>query len=71
MSSFSYLRVDNLNGIVEIYDYANDKMRIIETAEEVILKRGRVTINATLDLFDNGEKSMLFIKLIDKLKNYS
>ncbi len=71
LPSFSYLRVDNLNEIVEMYNYNEDNMRIINTSQEVVLINDRVKINTTLDNFDNGEKSMLFIKLIDKLKNYS
>ncbi len=71
LSSLSYLRVDNLNGKIEVYDYAQDKMTIINSDKELILTNDRVTINTTLDLFDNGEKSVLLIKLVDKLKNYS
>lgn len=71
LSTFSYLRVDNLNGIVEVYDYSNDKMEIIETNDEVILVSDTEQINTTLDLIKYQGKSSLLIKKVDKLKNFS
>ncbi len=71
LSSFSYLRVDNLNGYVEIYDYDNDLMEVVETEEEIIIENEDIKVNATLDLMYYNGKSRLLIKKIDKLKNYS
>ena len=71
LSSFSYLRVDTYNGYVEIYDYDNDKMEVINTEEEIIIENENFKVNGTLDLMYYNETSRLLIKKVDKLKNYS
>ena len=71
LSSFSYLRIDNYNEYVEIYDYDNDKMEVVGTNEEIVIKNESFTVNGTLDLMYYNGTSRLFIKKVGKLKNYS
>ena len=71
LSSFSYLRIDNYNGYVELYDYDKDKMEVIETEEEIVIENDDFMVNWTLDLMYYNGSSRLLIKRVGKLKNYS
>lgn len=70
LSPMSYIIVDVYNNRVDIYDKANDKYTSLDNiVDEVLVSTDRYKINASLDLMYYNNKSRLFIKDVEKLKN--
>ncbi len=70
LKAMSYIIVDTLNSVVQIYDYANDNFTIIpEVKKDVIITGDGISVNATNDLMYYNGTSKLILKNIDVLKN--
>jgi hypothetical protein len=70
LNAMSYVIVDTLNSVVNIYDYKNDDYIILEDiSDEVIIYNDSIKVNASLDLMYYNNKSRLLLKSIDKLNN--
>ena len=71
LSPLSYIIVDTLNNKINVYDYKNDNYKIYDNPDklEVYITNDNLKVNASLDLMYYNEKSRLFIKKIEVLKN--
>lgn len=70
VSPLSLVVANTQNKVAYVYNY--DKEELIEFTDlkdEVIISTDSYKVNASLDLMHYNEKSRLFIKSIDKLKN--
>ena len=70
LPAMSYLIVDTLNSLVQLYNREKDEFLSFENiTDEVIISSGKFQINATLDLMYYNNKSRLLLKTIDKLSH--
>lgn len=72
VSSLSFVVADTQNKVVYVYNYENDELfEYSDVESDVIISTDSYKVNASLDLMYYNDKSRLFIKSVDKLKNLS
>lgn len=70
LSAMSYVIVDTLNSLVQIYNQEKDEFFSFEDVkDQVIIGNGKISVNATLDFMNYNGKSRLILKDISKLGN--
>lgn len=70
VSPLSLVVANTQNKVAYVYNYENDEFKeFLELKDEVIISTDSYKVNASLDLMYYNDKSRLFIKSIDKLKN--
>ena len=70
VSPLSLVVANTQNKVAYVYNYDKDEFKeFIDLKDEVIISTDSYKVNASLDLMYYNEKSRLFIKSIDKLKN--
>ena len=70
VSPLSLVVANTQNKVAYVYNYESDEFKeFTELKDEVIISTGSYKVNASLDLMYYNDKSRLFIKSIDKLKN--
>ena len=70
VSPLSLVVANTQNKVAYVYNYDKDEFKeFLELKDEVIITTDSYKVNASLDLMYYNEKSRLFIKSIDKLKN--
>lgn len=70
VSPLSLVVANTQNKVAYVYNYDKDEFKEFkDLKDEVIISTDSYKINASLDLMYYNEKSRLFIKSIDKLKN--
>ena len=72
VSPLSLVVANTQNKVAYVYNYDKDEFKEFkDLKDEVIISTDSYKVNASLDLMYYNEKSRLFIKSIDKLKNFS
>ena len=72
LKAMSYIIVDTLNSVVQIYDRENDEFLNFEGInQDVIISNNKIKVNAKLDLMYYNDKSRLLLKTIDNLNKLS
>ncbi len=70
VSPLSLVVANTQNKVAYVYNYDKEELREFkDLKDEVIISTDSYKVNASLDLMYYNEKSRLFIKSIDKLKN--